>query len=114
MRTAAQMALAGTARGRPVRVLAFACELCTLNVRNELAAAETSLPEDVCVAAVLFSDAAAAFVLTNDLGRGSATALYELCAFGNAVLPRTRQHMSYSVDPLGELLCLTNSDHGNI
>lgn len=111
MRAAAQMALAGTARGRPVRVLAFACELCTLNVRNELAAAEASLPEDVCVAAALFSDAAAAFVLTNDLGRGAAKAVYELCAFDNAVLPGTKHHMSYLVDPFGELLCLINLSH---
>ncbi|KAL1589169.1 hypothetical protein WHR41_02085 [Cladosporium halotolerans] len=101
MRAAAQMALAGTARRRPVRVLAFACELCTLNVRNELAAAEASLPEDVCVAAALFSDAAAAFVLTNDLGRGAAEAVYEVCAFDNAVLPGTKHHMSYLIDPFG-------------
>lgn len=102
MRTAAQMALAATARGRPARVVAFACELCSPNVRNELATAEESSAGNVCVAAALFSDAAAAFVLTNDLGRGQSPPIFELLAFDNAVLPGTVQHMSYYVDPFDE------------
>jgi type III polyketide synthase len=102
MRVAAQMALASTARGRPARVLAFACELCTPNVRSELAAAEKSSAEDVCVAAALFSDAAAAFVLTNSIGKGRRKAKFQLLAFDNAVLPRTMSHMSYFVHESGK------------
>ncbi|KAM0719431.1 hypothetical protein Q7P37_005336 [Cladosporium fusiforme] len=112
MRAAAQMALAATARRRPARVLAYACELCTPNVRSELAAAEKSLPEDVCVAAALFSDAAAAFVLVNDLGRGQRKAQYELLAFDNAVLPDTLQHMSFLVTPSGPRTVLSRSIPG--
>jgi type III polyketide synthase len=102
MRAAAQMALASTARGRPARVLAFACELCTPNVRSELAAAEKSSAEDVCVAATLFSDGAAAFILTNGIGKGRRKAKFQLLAFDNAVLPSTMSHMSYFVHETGK------------
>jgi type III polyketide synthase len=102
MRVAAQMALASTARGRTARVLAFACELCTPNVRSELAAAEKSSAEDVCVAAALFSDGAAAFVLTNKIGKGLRKAKFRLCAFDNDVLPQTMSHMSYFVHETGK------------
>ena len=102
MRAAAQMALASTARGKPARVLAFACELCTPNVRSELAVAEKSAAEDVCVAATLFSDGAAAFVLTNNIGKGRRKAEFQLCAFDNAVLPHTMSHMSYFVHESGK------------
>lgn len=96
------MALAATAQGRSARVLAFACELCSPNVCNERAAAEESSAEKVCVAAALISDAAAAFVLVNDLGRGQSTPIFGLLAFDNAVLPGTIQHMSYYADPFGK------------
>lgn len=102
MRVAAQMALASTARRRPARVLAFACELCTPNVRSELAAAEKSSAEDVCVAGALFSDGAAAFVLTNGIGKGRREAKFQLLAFDNAVLPSTMSHMSYFVHESGK------------
>jgi type III polyketide synthase len=102
MRTAAQMALAATARRQPARVLAFACELCTPNVRSELAAAEKSLAEDVCVAAALFSDGAAAFVLTNCIGKGDSKAIFQLGAFGNAVVPGTMGFMSFFVGEDGK------------
>lgn len=102
MRMAAQMALASTARRRPARVLAFACELCTPNVRSELAAAEKSSAEDVCVAAALFSDGAAAFVLTNGIGKSESKALFQLFAFDNAVIPGTMGHMSFFVNHSGK------------
>jgi type III polyketide synthase len=102
MRAAAQMALASTARRRPARVLAFACELCTPNVRSELAAAEKSSAEGVCVAAALFSDGAAAFVLTNGSGKGGSRAMFQLGAFGNAVMPGTMGYMSFFVDEFGK------------
>jgi type III polyketide synthase len=102
MRTAAQMALASTACRRPARVLAFACELCTPNVRSELAAAEKSSAEDVCVAAALFSDGAAAFVLTNGTGKGESRAILQLGAFGNAVVPGTMGFMSFLVGEDGK------------
>jgi type III polyketide synthase len=107
MRTAAQMALAATARRKPARVLAFACELCTPNVRSELAAAEKCSAEDVCIAAALFSDGAAAFVLTNGIGKGESRAIFQLGAFGNAVVPGTMGFMSFFVGEDGKW-CFVN------
>jgi type III polyketide synthase len=108
MRTAAQMAMAATARRRPARVLAFACELCTPNVRSELAAAEKCSAEDVCVAAALFSDGAAAFLLTNRIGKGESRAIFQLGAFENAVVPDTMGHMSFFVGEDGEWVDLVS------
>lgn len=102
MRVAAQMALACTARRRPARVLAFACELCTPLVRNELKVVEESKGEDVSVAAALFSDGAAAFVLTNGLGKGEREGVFEVRAFGTEVLPGTMGCMKFFVDGFGE------------
>ncbi|EGP91445.1 uncharacterized protein MYCGRDRAFT_31911 [Zymoseptoria tritici IPO323] len=65
MRAAGQIAAGATAFGRPARILAFACELSTPHMRCELAAAERKPSDQVGIAGALFSDAAAAFVLTN-------------------------------------------------
>ncbi|KAK7973464.1 hypothetical protein PG988_007598 [Apiospora saccharicola] len=40
MRVASQLALSSAVRGRPARILCYACELCTPTVRRELAKAE--------------------------------------------------------------------------
>ena len=62
MRVAAQIACGASMRGRPARILAFACELCTPNVRCDLAeVVKCSDPSAVCIAGALFSDGAAAF-----------------------------------------------------
>lgn len=103
MRAAAQIALGATARGRPARILAFACELCTPNVRCELAAAERSTGEDIGIAGALFSDGAAAFVLCNSIGLGEETQpLFQLLEWESATLPDTAEHMSFYADPYGE------------
>lgn len=102
MRAASQLALAATARNRPARILAFACELCTPLVRAELAAAEFSPPEDVGIAAALFSDAAAAFILTNDLDRKARLPIFRLLATHYEGLADTMQDMSFYIDSSGE------------
>lgn len=102
MRAAAQIAHGATALGRPARVLAFACELCTPNVRHELAAAEKNSPEDVGIAAALFSDGAAAFVLCNSLGlEEDATPVFQLVDWGNALIPDTTEHMGFYPESYG-------------
>jgi type III polyketide synthase len=105
MRTAAQMTLAATARGQPAVVLCFAVELCTPNARSELAIAETTAAADVCVAGAMFSDGAAAFVLSNDIGRQQSKPLFQLVSFGTEVLPGTAEHLQYRVDGHGESNC---------
>lgn len=101
MRAAAQVCLAATASGRPARVLAFACELCTPLVRCELAVAEKSSAKTVGIAGALFSDAAAAFVLCNGVGLGDCRPLFRLGSFGSALLPDSIEHMTSYIDPLG-------------
>ncbi|KAJ5836386.1 hypothetical protein N7447_002412 [Penicillium robsamsonii] len=67
LRAAAQISGGASFRRKPARILAFACELCTPNVRRYLSLATISPDSDqVNIAAALFSDAAAAFVLCND------------------------------------------------
>jgi hypothetical protein len=87
----------------PARILAFACELCSPNVRCELAAAEKSTSRDVGIGGAIFSDGAAAFVLCNSLGLGEATKpVFELLEWGTGTLPGTEHHMSFVADPFGE------------
>ncbi|KAK4100108.1 thiolase-like protein [Parathielavia hyrcaniae] len=136
MRAAAQIASGAASRGRPARVLAFACELCTPNVRYELAAAAACAnPADVGIAGALFADGAAAFVLCNDAGlllpqqqqqqdeagdsgysddgggRDSeshrAEPLFELLEWGSATIPDTMQHMGFYAEGTGFRTVLT-------
>ncbi len=120
-RAAAQIASGATSRGRPARVLAFACELCTPNVRHDLADAEACAdPADVSIAGVLFADGAAALVLCNDIGlelpphddddgdvRDRAEPLFQLLEWGNATIPDTSQHMGFYAEGTGFRTVLT-------
>jgi type III polyketide synthase len=111
MRVAAQLACGATARQTPARILAFACELCTTNARQELADAEASTsPEDISIAAALFSDGAAAFVLSNDAGLlqdGGRGPLFQLIDWDNATIPNTLDHMGWDLCPTGYKIVLT-------
>ncbi|KAL2062582.1 hypothetical protein VTL71DRAFT_5654 [Oculimacula yallundae] len=109
MRAAAQIASGASMRGKPARVLAFACELCTPNFRCDLAvAAKCADPSAVSISGALFSDGAAAFVLCNELGLGIETQpIFELLEWGSATLPSTTQYMSFYVDPQGFQTTLT-------
>ncbi|KAI9784348.1 MAG: hypothetical protein M1839_002409 [Geoglossum umbratile] len=107
MRAAANMASAATLRGRPARVLVFACELCSIHVRCDLDAVAAN-PEETKIAPALFSDGAAAFVLCNGLApEAKGKGIYSLIDWGNAVLPGTQQHMAFLTDPIGFKITLT-------
>lgn len=103
MRAAAQIACGATIRRRPARILAFACELCSPNVRFDLAeAVRCADPADVSIATVIFSDAAAAFVLCNEYAMGDqGNAIFQLMDWGNATIPDTVQHMAFYATPHG-------------
>ena len=102
LRTAANLAAGATQRGRPARILVFACELCTIHTRCDLHHAMRN-PNEVSIGSALFSDAAAAFVLCNDLGLGAKSApIFELLDWSNMVMPGTTQHMSFNTDPMGK------------
>jgi fungal type III polyketide synthase len=103
VRLAGQLAAGAAAMGEPARILAFACELCTPNVRSELADVEKARAADVGIAGALFSDAAAAFVLCNDLGLdSSATPILRLASWAGDVIPGTAGDMSSAPGPHGE------------
>jgi len=103
MRTAAQLACGASLRGRPARILCLACELSTPNVRYEVDAAARCLDgSQVCIAGALFSDAAAAFVLCNDLGlQKSAKPVYELLNWNNTLVPNTGNDLEFFVEANG-------------
>jgi fungal type III polyketide synthase len=103
MRAAAQIACGAAVRHRPARILAFACELCTPNVRHDLAeAAACPDPANVSIAGALFSDAAAAFVLCNEYAvQDEQDAIFQLMEWDNATIPDTIQHMAFYADPQG-------------
>lgn len=108
MRAAAQITSGASLRRKPARVLAFACELCTPNFRNELAYAEHCTdPDQVCIAGALFSDAAAAFVLCNEYAMvedKNFTPVFELIEWGTSLIPDTIEHLSFYADMDGALL----------
>ncbi|EGD95446.1 hypothetical protein TESG_02927 [Trichophyton tonsurans CBS 112818] len=110
MRVASQVACGETMRKRPACILAYACELCTPNVRHDLAEAEqcTDLSK-VNIAGALFSDAAAAFILCNRtaLEGINASPIFELIEWDYALIPDTMQHLTSYTDPYGFRSVLT-------
>lgn len=101
LRVAASLAAGATQRGRPARILIFACELCTIHTRCDLSHACENGGE-ASIAHALFSDAAAAIVLCNDIGLSAKSQpIYELLDWGNMILPGTSQYMSFFTDPKG-------------
>nr|P0DUK2.1 RecName: Full=Type III polyketide synthase pspB; AltName: Full=Soppiline biosynthesis cluster protein B [Penicillium soppii] len=110
MRAAAQIACGASMRRKPVRILAFACELCTPNVRHDLAFAEKAPnAENISIAGALFSDAAAAFVLCNEyaMAETEITPLFQLLEWGNSLIPDTVEHMAFFADVDGYRTVLT-------
>jgi type III polyketide synthase len=100
LRAAANIAAAESQRGRPARVLVMACELCSLFLKAELHAA--SCDENLHIAPALFSDAAAALVVCNQLAlTRDQKPIYELQECGSMLVPDTTQYMSYDITANG-------------
>lgn len=107
LREAANLAAAASSRGKPARVLVFATELCSLFLRAELQAACKD-QENLHIAPALFSDASAALVVCNGLALASdQEPVYELNEWSSALIPGTKDHMSYSVSPSGMIATIT-------
>jgi type III polyketide synthase len=111
LRAAAQIAAGASLRRKPARILAFACELCTPNVRHYLSMAERSMDSDQAnIAAALFSDAAAAFVLCNEYAMTQdkrVTPQFELLEWGCDLVPGTAKHMTFyaGIDGSSIVIC---------
>ncbi|KKY33505.1 putative chalcone synthase [Diaporthe ampelina] len=108
MRAAANAAGAEAARGRPARVLAYTCEICTAALRYDLAAAAEAGADlsAISPAATMLSDGAAAFLLCNDMGReglvraGDRDCL-QLLDWRHMVVPHTHADVGFFADPNG-------------
>ncbi|KAF1933239.1 thiolase-like protein [Didymella exigua CBS 183.55] len=107
LREAANLAASASLRGRPARVLVFATELCSLFFRAELQAACKD-DKNLHIAPALFSDASAALVVCNGLAmKEEQKPIFELQEWGSALIPGTKNHMSYSVSPNGMIATIT-------
>ena len=107
MRAAAAMAQSASMRGRPAKILVFACEICSINVRCDLEEV-VEHPEETKISPVLFSDGAAAFVMTNELAPGAKDkAVYSLINWETATMPGTAKELEFMTDPSGFRATLT-------
>ena len=107
MRAAAAMAQSASMRGRAARVLVFACEICSINVRCDLEEVVQN-PDVAKISPVLFSDGAAAFVICNELAsEAEDQAVYSLVNWETATMPNTSKELEFMADPLGFRATLT-------
>ena len=98
LRTAANLALGSSFRGKKARVLVVALEISSLLVRSELdSVAEL---QQTRIGIMLFSDCASALVLSNGIGE-EAEPVYELLGWDHRVIPDTEADLGFDVDPLG-------------
>ena len=110
LRAASSMAQSYSVRGRPARVLVFACEICSVNVRCDMEEMLTGAAEEgeTKISPVLFSDAAASFVLCNELVEGvQEKGVYEVVDWETSTIPNTAKELEFMVDPIGFRATLT-------
>ena len=99
LRTAANLALGSSFRGRKARVLVIALEISSLLVRSELDSVNEL--QETRIGVTLFSDCASSLVLSNGIGGGVAEPVYELLGWDHRMIPDTEQDLGFDVDPLG-------------
>ena len=102
LRTAANLALGSSFRGKKARVLVVALEISSLLVRSELDSVHEL--QETRIGVTLFSDCASAAVLSNGIGGVEAEPVYELLGWDHRVIPDTERDLGFDVDPLGECL----------
>lgn len=101
LRTAANLALGHTARGKPARILCVALEVSTVMVRSELDSVNELA--ETRIGPCLFSDCASAVVLSNGLGE-AVDPIYSLLGWDHRVIPDTEDDLGFDVDTLGKYL----------
>lgn len=105
LRTAANLALGSSFRGKKARVLVIALEISSLLVRSELDSVNEL--QETRIGITLFSDCASSLVLSNGVGE-AVEPVYELLGWDHRMIPDTEQDLGFDVDPLGrELFCPT-------
>ena len=103
LRTAANLALGHSMRGKAARILVVALEVCTTLVRSEMDSINEL--QETRIGAVLFSDCGSAAVLSNGIGE-SAEPVYELLGWDHRVVPDTAADLGFDVNPVGESIRL--------
>lgn len=99
LRTAANLALGSSFRGKRARVLVIALEISSLLVRSELDSIHEL--QETRIGVTLFSDCASAVVLSNGIGGMEAEPVYELLGWDHRMIPDTDHDLGFDVDPLG-------------
>ncbi|KAJ1323602.1 fungal type III polyketide synthase [Microdochium nivale] len=113
LRTAANLALGSSFRGKPARILCVALEVNTTFVRSELDSINTT--QQTSIGVCLFSDCGSAAVLSNGIGHGSVLLerpVYSLLGWNHRRLPGTEKELGFDVDPLGWKVILTSKVPG--
>ena len=98
LRTAANLALGHSYRGKPARILVLALEISTTMVRSELDSIDKL--QETRIGVCLFSDCASAVVLSNGVGE-AAEPVYELLGWDHKIIPNTEQDLGFDIDPIG-------------
>ncbi|KAL8810320.1 MAG: hypothetical protein Q9200_002675 [Gallowayella weberi] len=107
MRTAATIAQSYSMRGCPARILSFASEICSINVRTDVDQI-VEQPDLIKASPVLYSDGAAAFVLCNELAEGAQEQhIYELSGWETTTIPNSACDLEVMMNPLGFRATLT-------
>ncbi|KAL0469489.1 chalcone synthase [Neurospora intermedia] len=100
LRTAANLCLGHTARGKPARILVLALEVSTTMVRSELESINAL--QETRIGIALFSDCASAVILSNGIGEAPGKpAIYDLLGWENRVIPDSEHDLGFDVDPMG-------------
>jgi len=101
LRTAANLALGASFRGRPARILVMALELSSTMVRSELDSINEL--QEVRIGAALFSDCASCVVLSNGIGaEGFEEPVYDLMGWDHRVIPDTEDDLGFDVHENGK------------
>ncbi|KAJ2906491.1 chalcone and stilbene synthase [Zalerion maritima] len=104
LRTAANLALGHTARGKPARILCVALEVSTVMGRSELESINEL--QETRIGVALFSDCGSAVVLSNGMG-DSPPPVYDLLGWDHRILPDTEGDLGFDIDPVGWKVVLT-------
>ncbi|KAM0277745.1 hypothetical protein ACHAQH_005606 [Verticillium albo-atrum] len=98
LRTAANLALGHTARGKPARILCLALEVSTTMVRSEMDSINET--QETRIGVALFSDCGSAVVLSNGIGP-PAEPVYDLLGWEHRVVPDSEKDLGFDVDISG-------------
>lgn len=108
LRTAANLALGHSYRGKPARILILALEVSTTFVRSELDSIARLNQTRIGIS--LFSDCASSVVLSNGLGNavsGAKPPVYDLLGWDHRIIPDSTEDLGFDVHPHGWKVVLT-------